>query len=179
MFAITGIQRGAMLVTSPALESDGMPTPNIRPTPAPLLKPGETVVLFDGVCKLCNGWARFLIRHDQQRRVRLAAVQSPEGQALLAWAGLPVNQFDTMAVIRDRHYWERSDAFLEVIRQLPTRWQPLRLLRVLPRRLRDWAYDRIALNRYRLFGQYDTCLLPNADHELRFLKTSPPPFTDK
>lgn len=58
-----------------------MPTSKIRPSPAPLLKPGETVVLFDGVCKLCNGWARFLIRHDRQQRVRLAAVQSPRDKS--------------------------------------------------------------------------------------------------
>ncbi|MFJ7284598.1 thiol-disulfide oxidoreductase DCC family protein [Pseudomonas sp. NPDC099000] len=148
-----------------------MPAPTLRPSPAPLLQPGETVVLFDGVCKLCNGWARFLIRHDRDRRVRLAAVQSPEGQALLAWAGLPLDQFDTMAVIRDRHYWVRSDAVFEVIAQLPGAWRPLRLLRACPRRLRDWAYDRIALNRYRLFGKYGTCLLPTPDHERRFLKT--------
>lgn len=150
-----------------------MPTSDTRPTPAPFLKPGETVVLFDGVCKLCNGWARFLIRHDHQRRLRLAAVQSPEGQALLAWAGLPLEQFDTLAVIRDRHCWERSEAVLEIIAQLPARWHPMLLLRGIPRFLRDWAYDRIARNRYRLFGKYDTCLLPNADHEQRFLKDQP------
>lgn len=148
-----------------------MHAPTIRPSPAPLLQPGETVVLFDGVCKLCNGWAKFLIRHDRDRRVRLAAVQSPEGQALLAWAGLPLDQFDTMAVIRDRHYWVRSDAVFEVIAQLPGAWRLFGLLRACPRRLRDWAYDRIALNRYRLFGKYDTCLLPHPDHERRFLKT--------
>ncbi|MHC8372598.1 thiol-disulfide oxidoreductase DCC family protein [Pseudomonas sp. MDT1-85] len=148
-----------------------MPASQIRSSPAPLLKQGETVLLFDGVCKLCNGWARFLIRHDRHRRVRLAAVQSPEGQALLAWAGLPLDQFDTMAVIRDRHYWVRSDAFFEVIALLPAPWLPLKLLRSFPRKLRDWAYDRIALNRYRLFGKYDTCLLPDPDHEQRFLKT--------
>jgi predicted DCC family thiol-disulfide oxidoreductase YuxK len=153
-------------------ERPPMPTSIKRPTTAPLLNPGESVVLFDGVCKLCNGWARFLIRHDHQHRVRLASVQSPEGQALLAWAGLPIDQFDTMAVIRDHHYWERSDAFFEVISQLPTRWQPLQLLRIFPRSLRDWAYDRIALNRYRLFGKYDTCLLPTPDHEQRFLKAT-------
>ncbi|WP_219097311.1 thiol-disulfide oxidoreductase DCC family protein [Pseudomonas sp. UMAB-40] len=147
-----------------------MPASIIRSSPAPLLQPGETVVLFDGVCKLCNGWARFLIRHDRDQRVRLAAVQSPEGQALLAWAGLPLDQFDTMAVIRDRHYWVRSDAVFEVIAQLPGAWRPLRLLRACPRTLRDWVYDRIALNRYRLFGKYDTCLLPTPDHERRFLK---------
>ncbi|AZF11731.1 putative membrane protein [Pseudomonas sp. R2-37-08W] len=147
-----------------------MPASRTRPSPAPFLNPGETVVLFDGVCKLCNGWARFLIRHDRQRRVRLAAVQSPEGQALLAWAGLPLDQFDTMAVIRDRRYWVRSDAVFEIIAQLPAGWRPLGLLRGIPRPIRDWAYDRIALNRYRLFGKYDTCLLPDPDHEQRFLK---------
>ncbi|NIL14816.1 thiol-disulfide oxidoreductase DCC family protein [Pseudomonas sp. AN3A02] len=150
-----------------------MPASHTRPTPAPLLKPGETVVLFHGVCKLCNGWARFLIRHDRDRRVRLAAVQSPEGQALLAWAGLPLDQFDTIAVIRDRHYWTRSEAVFEIIAQLPARWRPLLLLRAIPRFLRDWAYDRIARNRYRLFGKYDTCLLPDPDHEQRFLKEQP------
>ena len=150
-----------------------MPASETRPTPAPLLKPGETVVLFDGVCKLCNGWARFLILHDHQRRMRLAAVQSPEGQALLAWAGLPLDQFDSIAVIRDRHHWERSEAVLEIIAQLPARWRPLLLLRSIPRLLRDWAYDRIARNRYRLFGKYDTCLLPDPDHEQRFLKDQP------
>ncbi|MGF6092345.1 thiol-disulfide oxidoreductase DCC family protein [Pseudomonas sp. 18173] len=148
-----------------------MSASHTRPSPAPLLKPGETVVLFDGVCKLCNGWVSFLIRNDRQRHVRLAAVQSHEGQALLAWAGLPLDQFDTMAVIRDRHYWERSEAFFEVIARLPARWRPVSLLRIFPRKLRDWAYDRIALNRYRLFGKYDTCLLPDPDHEQRFLKT--------
>ena len=147
-----------------------MPASLIRPTPAPFLAPGETVVLFDGVCKLCNGWAKFLIRHDRHHRVRLATVQSPEGQALLAWAGLPVDAFDTMAVIRDRHYWVRSGAFFEVVAQLPAAWPMLRLLRVFPRWLRDWAYDRIALNRYRLFGKHEVCLLPTPDHQRRFLK---------
>ncbi|MGN8273731.1 thiol-disulfide oxidoreductase DCC family protein [Pseudomonas sp. SMN5] len=148
-----------------------MPTSQIRPTPAPLLRPGETVVLFDGVCKLCNGWARFLIRHDHDQSIRLAAVQSPEGQALLAWAGLPQDHFDTMAVIRDHHFWVRSDAVFEVVVLLPRRWRPVRLLRYVPRRLRDWAYDRIALNRYWLFGKYEICLLPHPDHERRFLKS--------
>lgn len=147
-----------------------MPASHTRPSPAPLLQPGEAVLLFDGVCKLCNGWAKFLIRHDRDHRVRLAAVQSPEGQALLAWAGLPLDQFDTMAVIRDRHFWVRSDAFFEVVALLPGRWRVVKLLRIFPRWLRDWAYDRIAQNRYWLFGKHDVCLLPAPDHEQRFLK---------
>lgn len=147
-----------------------MPDSLTRPSPAPLLAPGETVVLFDGVCKLCNGWAKFLIRHDRHQRIRLATVQSPEGQALLAWAGLPVDAFDTMAVIRDNRYWVRSQAFFEVVAQLPAPWPALLLFRIFPRTLRDWAYDRIALNRYRLFGKYDVCLMPTPEHQRRFLK---------
>jgi predicted DCC family thiol-disulfide oxidoreductase YuxK len=147
-----------------------MPVSLNRPTLAPHLAPGETVVLFDGVCKLCNGWAKFLIHHDRDHRVRLAAVQSLEGQALLAWAGLPVDAFDTMAVIRDQHYWVRSEAFFEVVALLPAPWPVLRLLRIFPLWLRDWSYDRIALNRYRLFGKHEVCLLPTPDHQRRFLK---------
>lgn len=65
----------------------------------PHLLPGERLVLFDGVCKLCNGWAKFLIRHDQQQLFRLASVQSVEGQAILQWYGLPLDHFDTMAYV--------------------------------------------------------------------------------
>nr|WP_249679685.1 thiol-disulfide oxidoreductase DCC family protein [Pseudomonas sp. PIA16] len=137
---------------------------------APYLNPGDCVVLFDGVCKLCNGWARFVIRFDRQHRVKLAAVQSPEGQALLAWAGLPMDQFDTMAVIDDAGIHLRSEGFVRVIRRLPKPWPLLGVLRVVPRGVRDWCYDRIARNRYRLFGRYEACLLPNADHEGRFVR---------
>ena len=147
-----------------------MPTYTERPTPAPILAPGETVVLYDGVCKLCNGLVRFLIRHDRDARIRLATVQSPEGQELLAWAGLPLDRFNTMAVVRDNRFWIRSNAFFEVAGLLPSPWRAFSVLQVLPRGLRDWAYDRIALNRYRLFGRYDSCPVPKAEHRERFLE---------
>ena len=135
----------------------------------PGLRAGESVVLFDGVCKLCNGWARFLIHHDDRRHFRLASVQSPQGQALLVWAGLPTERFDTMALIDDSQLLVRSDALLRILAQLPGPWRMLALLRFIPRPLRDWCYDRIALNRYRLFGRHAQCLLPTADHDERFL----------
>ena len=65
----------------------------------PHVQTGERVVLFDGVCRLCNGWAKFLIRHDRDRRFRLCSVQSAEGQAILAWFGLPTDAFETMAYV--------------------------------------------------------------------------------
>lgn len=130
---------------------------------------GERVVLFDGVCKLCNGWAKFLIRHDARRQFRLASVQSPQGQALLAWYGLPTDRFDSMALIDEQGLHLRSTALLRILAHLPQPWRALAWLRLIPRWLRDWFYDRIALNRYRLFGRYEVCLLPSADHAERFL----------
>jgi predicted DCC family thiol-disulfide oxidoreductase YuxK len=135
----------------------------------PFIQPGERVLLFDGVCKLCNAWVRFLIRHDPQQRFRLASVQSVQGQALLAWFGLPTDHFDTMALVENGQLLLRSDALLRIVAQLPGFWRFLAWLRIIPRPVRDWCYDRIALNRYRLFGRYDSCLLPGADHARRFL----------
>lgn len=135
----------------------------------PHIQAGERVVLFDGVCRLCNGWAKFLIRHDRERRLRLCSVQSAEGQAILAWFGLPTETFETMAYVEGEALFVRSDAVLRVVAQLPGAWRLLAGLRILPRVLRDWCYDRIALNRYCLFGRYDSCLLPDPDHARRFL----------
>ncbi|MBD9416667.1 thiol-disulfide oxidoreductase DCC family protein [Pseudomonas sp. PDM16] len=140
----------------------------------PHIQAGDRVVLFDGVCRLCNGWAKFLIRHDHQRRFRLCSVQSDEGQAILAWFGLPTDAFETMAYVEGETLFVRSDAVLRIVAQLPGAWSLLAVLRFLPRVLRDWCYDRIALNRYRLFGRYDTCLLPDADHQQRFLDSVEP-----
>lgn len=145
-----------------------LPLSTVLPLP-PHIQPAERVVLFDGVCKLCNGWAKFLIRHDRERRFRLCSVQSAEGQAILQWFGLPTGHFDTMAYVEGAELFVRSTALLRILAQLPLPWRLLAGLRLIPRPLRDWAYDRIALNRYRLFGRYDSCLLPSADHARRFL----------
>ncbi len=151
-----------------------MPISQTRPSPAPLLKPGETVVLFDGVCKLCNGWAKFLIRHDHAPP-RAVGLRTVARRTSLACLGGPA-----LAAVRHHGRGSRSallGAFggdFEVVALLPWPWRPVKLLRYVPRKLRDWAYDRIALNRYRLFGKYDVCLLPSPDHERRFL-TAPTP----
>lgn len=140
----------------------------------PHIQAGDRVVLFDGVCRLCNGWAKFLIRHDRERRFRLCSVQSAEGQAILAWFGLPTDTFETMVYVEDETLFVRSDAVLRIVAQLPGAWRLLAVLGFLPRALRDWCYDRIALNRYRLFGRYESCLLPAADHQQRFLDSGEP-----
>lgn len=138
---------------------------------APYLDAGESVVLFDGTCRLCNGWANFIIRHDSTHRFKLAPVQSHEGQELLKWAGLPTHEYNTIVVIEDDRFYVRSDAMFTILARLPAPWHWLCAARIVPLFLRDWMYDKIALNRFKLFGRYDTCRMPQPDHPGRFLKT--------
>lgn len=141
---------------------------NSQTTP-PYMIDTDKVILFDGVCRLCNAWSRFIIKYDTNNTFRLASVQSKEGQAILQHFGMPIDRFDTMLFVDGRTAYEKSTAFLNIVRHLPQPIRALTILRVIPKRLRDWIYDRIALNRYTLFGKYDQCLLPTPDHEKRFL----------
>ncbi|OUS24193.1 thiol-disulfide oxidoreductase [Gammaproteobacteria bacterium 45_16_T64] len=127
------------------------------------------VILFDGVCKLCSVWSQFIIEYDKQHIFTLASVQSPEGQSILKFYNLPTDSFDTMLYVHGNVAYERSDAFVNVIKQLGLPWKTLAIIGFLPKKLRNWAYDRIAQNRYTLFGKFDQCLLPSADHNKRFL----------
>lgn len=136
---------------------------------APYITEGDKVVLFDGVCKLCSAWAKFLIKFDKQRVFKLATVQSHEGQAILKFYGLPTETFETMALIHGETLYMQSSAFLKVMKLLPFPWPLFSIFTLLPNTIRDWLYNRVASNRYALFGKYDTCLIPAADHESRFL----------
>ena len=135
----------------------------------PGLASSDSVVLFDGVCKLCSAWARFLIRFDRKRRFKLATVQSSAGKAILQWHCLPTDHYNTMLLVEGATIYTRSSAFLRVVRRLPWPWPLMCIGWAIPGPIRDWLYDRIALNRYRLFGRYETCVVPNKDHDSRFL----------
>lgn len=136
---------------------------------APGMAAGDRVVLFDGVCRLCSVWARFLIRFDRKRQFKLATVQSPEGQAVLQWHGFPTDHYETMLLVEGANIHTKSSAFFRVMRRLPWPWPIMCIGWVVPSIIRDWLYDRVALNRYRLFGRYDACVIPNKDHDSRFL----------
>lgn len=135
----------------------------------PHVKAHDKVVLFDGVCRLCNGWAKFLLRHDKPGVFKLCSVQSTEGQAILKWFGLPTDTFETMLLVEGDVSYTKSESFLRVISQLPQPWRSIAVLKIFPKPLRDWTYDRIALNRYRLFGRYDYCMTPSAENQKRFI----------
>jgi len=132
----------------------------------------DCVILFDGVCKLCNAWCQFIIKVDSQQRFKLCSVQSPEGQRILGHFSMPTEHFDTMLYVAGNQCFDKSDAFLNVIHKLALPWRLLYLFKIIPKGIRNWFYDRIALNRYHLFGKYDTCMLPNKENENRFLKSA-------
>jgi predicted DCC family thiol-disulfide oxidoreductase YuxK len=136
---------------------------------APYLKPGEQVVLYDGVCKLCNAWVVFLLRHRLPRQVRFAAVQSEQGKALLRFAGLPDDNIRTIVLIDGQNHWLRAQAIFRIMRYMPWPWRSLSILRVMPDVISNYCYDRIALNRYRLFGRYDNPYAITSDYNGRFI----------
>jgi len=135
----------------------------------PNISVADKVILFDGVCKLCNAWSNFIIKHDHQRIFKLCSVQSVEGQKILKHFGLSTDVYDSMLVVEGDAVYQQSDAFFQVVRKLGYPWKAVCVFRMIPKSLRNWLYDRIALNRYSLFGKYDVCLLPTADHGARYL----------
>ena len=138
-------------------------------TTVPYLQEGERVVLFDGVCRLCSAWARFLLKFDRDCHFKLATVQSEEGQAILTFFGMPLDEYDTLLLVESHQMYVKSDAILRILKLLPFPWPALTFFRLIPPPIRDWIYDRIARNRYRLFGKAEVCVVPSAEDEARFL----------
>jgi len=133
------------------------------------LQAGEQIVLFDGVCNLCHGAVQFIIKRDPQAKFRFAAIQSEAGQRLLAAHGQQQLGLDSFVLIDPQGCHLRTDAALRIARQLSGDWFLFGVFSWLPRRFRDWFYDRLAQRRYRWFGQRELCLLPSQELASRFL----------
>lgn len=136
----------------------------------PYIHPDDRIVIFDATCKLCIGWVNFLIRHDREHRVRMVPVQSEKGQALFAWSGLSAEQVNTLVLIDQGRVYLRSEAIFRAMSGLPIPWRWMGILRIFPQSFRDMCYNRIAINRYRLFGRFDAVQKLDADHSERFLE---------
>ena len=140
-----------------------MPTPESNP-----------IVLYDGVCGLCNRLVKFLLKRDTNDRFRFASLQSDFANNLLTHHGLDPHDLDTVYVVQDygqpsERLLARSDAILFMLKQLGGVWKVAAVGRVLPRALRDALYRVVAHNRYRVFGKYESCMLPEAKHRAKFL----------
>jgi len=129
----------------------------------------SAVVLFDGVCNLCNGSVRFIIARDPAARLRFAALQSQAAQRLLVECGIRGPLPDSVALIEDGCVYTRSAAALRIARYLSFPWPLMWVLMPVPRALRDLIYDWIARHRYRWFGRRDACMIPTPELRARFL----------
>lgn len=141
------------------------------PASGPGIEPDKSpdLVVFDGVCVLCNGFVRFVHRHDRAGQFRFATAQSPVGQLIFTSVGLTPDAMETVLVRYRGRVLQKSDAILATVAAFGGPWRGVAAFRVLPRPLRDWAYDRIARNRYRLFGRLDSCALPPPGLRDRFV----------
>lgn len=128
----------------------------------------QNLIVFDGVCVLCSGFFRFMLKHDREKRFQFATAQSALGQRLYADLGLPTDDFDTNLVIVDGQVFTHMDAFAAAMRSLGWPWRALDAVRLIPRPLRTWLYYRVARNRYALFGKTETCLMPDVTTRGRF-----------
>lgn len=133
------------------------------------------IILYDGVCGLCNRLVQFLLKHDKRSRLRFASLQSDFAMKVLQRHGIDPKDLDTMHLIENyeqpgERVLQRSDAVLRAGRELGGAWSGLSAVaRVVPRALRNVVYGFVARNRYRVFGKYDTCMLPEPNQRSRFL----------
>jgi len=128
------------------------------------------VLLFDGVCNLCNGAIQFVIPRDPDGVLRFAPLQSDLGITVRASAGLSTDDLETVVLVDDGKPYTKSDAAIRVGEHLGGVYRLLSLGRLVPRGLRDRIYDFVAENRYDWFGKKDQCMIPDEDVSSRFLE---------
>ena len=127
------------------------------------------VILFDGVCNLCNSAVQFIIKRDKKNRFRFAALQSETGQKLLAQYGLPANELNSFILIENDKAYNRSTGALRVLKKFKGLWPLLYGFIIVPKFIRDGVYDWVGRNRYKWFGKKEECMIPTPEVRSRFL----------
>lgn len=127
------------------------------------------ILLFDGICNLCNGFVQFLLNRDRKGLFRFAALQSESAGNMLRRFGRSERATDSYLLVHRGICVDKSTAVLTTLKLLGWPWKMLYLSILAPKPVRDWVYDRIARNRYRLFGRRETCMLPSPELKARFL----------
>ena len=135
---------------------------------------GHTLVLYDGVCGLCNRIVRFMLRFDTHDRFRYAALQGDFGSEILNRYGLNPAELDSVVLVTDvsqpsERIHVKFDAVLAAAKELGGVWRMAALARILPRSSRERLYDFIARHRYGWFGKYDACPIPKPEHRVKFV----------
>jgi predicted DCC family thiol-disulfide oxidoreductase YuxK len=129
----------------------------------------KPVILFDGVCNLCNGAVQFVIKHDHKNTFNFASLQSDAGQSLLKTYNFSAVDFNSFVLIQNDKAFLRSDAALRVVKQLSGSIRLLYGFIIVPKFIRDYVYRIISKNRYKWFGKKESCMIPSPQLRSRFL----------
>lgn len=130
----------------------------------------EKIILFDGVCNLCNGLVKFIIRHDPEGKICFAPLQFSFGKEFLDRHNLNPGDMNSVIYISGDRFYLRSAAILKILKDLGRGWRLLYGFIIVPRFIRDAAYDLVARYRYRIFGKKESCMVPSPEIRERFLE---------
>ena len=129
----------------------------------------ESIILFDGVCNLCNRSVQFIIKRDRKKQFRFASLQGHAGQQILEQYGLPVDDLHSFVLLEGNKVYTRSTAALRLLRRLGGGWQLLYPLIIVPPFIRNGLYNWVARNRYKWYGKRAECMVPTPELRERFL----------
>jgi len=135
----------------------------------------ERIVIFDGVCNLCEFSVNFIYQRDIHGKFTFTPAQSPLGSKLLEHYRINTGTLDTVVLVKHNRAYTRSTAALEIASELDIPWNSLQLFSLIPQPLRDQIYDFIAGNRYAWFGKKESCMIPTPEIKSRFLEQLPSP----
>ncbi|MGB3591506.1 MAG: thiol-disulfide oxidoreductase DCC family protein [Nonlabens sp.] len=130
----------------------------------------KDIILFDGVCNLCNGAVNFIIDRDRADHFRFAALRSPVGLELLDRHGIDPDHIDSIVLVSGNSAFAKAEAAVKIARRLDGGWKLLYLLNILPDLLKNPVYEFIARNRYKWFGEKESCVLPTPEKKAKFLE---------
>jgi len=134
-----------------------------------LMIQNHPILLFDGICNLCDGLVKFIIKRDRRSKIRFAPLQSAAGQSLLLKSGLPANELNSVVFIKGEKYFLRSSAILQLLKELGGGWKLFYIFIIIPPFLRDFLYNITARTRYRIFGKKESCMVPSEELSGRFI----------
>ncbi len=129
----------------------------------------HSIILFDGICNLCNGSVNFVIQRDQKDVFRFGALQEEPGLSLLKRYDIDTEHIDSIVLIEDGKAYVKSTAALRATRKLPGAWPLLYGFIIVPAFIRNWVYDFIARHRYKWYGKKDSCVIPTPELKRKFL----------
>jgi predicted DCC family thiol-disulfide oxidoreductase YuxK len=132
-------------------------------------KTGTDIILFDGICNLCNRLVLFIIKRDKDDRFKFASLQSDVGQQWLKQLGLVKTGFESLVLIRGDKYYLKSTGVLKILKELGGVWKAFYIFIVIPHPIRDLFYNLVAKSRYKIFGKRNVCMIPTPELKERFL----------